>query len=77
MLLSKVRTAMCSGDLSGCYYLLDRPTPATDVQGAERLIEELQQGLNALSASIRADAVFEGMAAVAREMEGTLSAIID
>ncbi|KAF4167620.1 hypothetical protein CNMCM6936_004677 [Aspergillus lentulus] len=72
MLLSKVRTALCSGDLSSCCYLLDRPTPAADVQDAERLTEELQQVLNALSASIRADAVFEGMAAMAREMEGIL-----
>ncbi|KAF4170539.1 hypothetical protein CNMCM8927_004531 [Aspergillus lentulus] len=77
MLLSKIRTALCSGDLSSCYYLLDRPTPGTDVQDEERLIEELQQWLNALSASIWADAVFEGMAAVAREMEGTLCAITD
>ncbi|GIJ86557.1 hypothetical protein Asppvi_005446 [Aspergillus pseudoviridinutans] len=77
MLLSKVRRALCSGDLSSCYYLLDRPTPATDVQDTERLIEELQQSLNALSASIRADAVFEGLAAAAREVEDTLSATID
>ncbi|GIC85972.1 uncharacterized protein Aud_002331 [Aspergillus udagawae] len=53
------------------------PTPATDVLDAERLIEELQQALNAPSSSISADAVFEGLAAAAREVEDTLSATID
>jgi hypothetical protein len=57
--------------------LADRPTPATDVLDAERLIEDLQQALNALSSSISADAVFEGLAAAAREVEDTLSATID
>lgn len=73
MLLGRIRAAMYSGALSSCYHLLDRPVPATEVNDAERLIEELQQGIHWLTLSIRADNIFGGVASVARELEGMYS----
>ena len=49
--------------------MLDRPDPATEIGDAERLIEELRQGVDVLSASIRADSIFERVQAMAREVE--------
>lgn len=57
-LLSRVRTTLCSGDLSRCYHLLDRPEPATEVADAERVIEEMQRAADALRESIDEETVF-------------------
>ncbi|OOQ81616.1 Zn(II)2Cys6 transcription factor [Penicillium brasilianum] len=71
MILWKVRTAMCSGNLASYLYLLDRPSCSTQWQDAERLVEELQNGMEALARSIQADTVFEGLARMAKEVERT------
>ncbi|KAJ5388996.1 uncharacterized protein N7496_000064 [Penicillium cataractarum] len=71
MILWKVRTAVCSGNLASYVYLLDRPSCSTQVQDAERLIEELQSGMEALARSIQADTVFGGLSGMAKEVERT------
>lgn len=78
MILWKVRTAMCSGNLASYLYLLDRPSCSTQWQDAERLVEELQYGMEALARSIQADTVFEGLARMAKEVERTYkSTVVD
>lgn len=76
MVLWLVRTAMCSGNLSSYSYLLDRPSATTEVQDAERLMEELQSGLEALAWSIQADVVFEGVGVMAKKIEGVYEATL-
>ena len=66
-LLSRVRTALCLGDLSRCYDLLDRPEPATEVADAERVIEEMQGAADSLAESIGKESVFGRALAVGRE----------
>lgn len=69
---------MSSGNLTSFSYLLDRPSGSTQVQDAERLIEELQTGMEALGRSIQADSVFEGLAKIAKEVEMTYkSTLVD
>lgn len=78
MVLWRVQTAMSSGNLTSFSYLLDRPSGSTQVQDAERLIEELQTGMEALGRSIQADSVFEGLAKIAKEVEMTYkSTLVD
>ncbi|KAL4997479.1 hypothetical protein BDV10DRAFT_195032 [Aspergillus recurvatus] len=69
MVLWRVHTAMYSGTISSYSYLLDRPSVTTETQDAERLVEELQSGMEALGRSIKADAVFEGAGVMAKEVE--------
>ncbi len=58
--------------------ILDRPSGSTQVQDAERLIEELQTGMEAFGRSIQADSVFEGLAKIAKEVEMTYkSTLVD
>ncbi|KAL4982632.1 hypothetical protein BDW68DRAFT_170505 [Aspergillus falconensis] len=76
MVLWRVRTAMCSGNLRSCYYLLDQPSAATEVQDAERLLEELQYGMEALANSVLADVVFEGVQMMAKKIEQVYGAIV-
>lgn len=71
MVLWRVRTAMCSGNLAGYSYILDRSSSLSQVQDAERVIEELQLGMEALGRSIQADTVFEGLSDIAKEVEKT------
>ncbi|KAE8419381.1 hypothetical protein BDV36DRAFT_136558 [Aspergillus pseudocaelatus] len=76
MLLRRVRTSLSSGDLQACYHLLSQPEPGSEVQDAERLVEELRHGLESLSASMRADVAFEGVVGMAREIEGVCFATL-
>ncbi|RAK98127.1 uncharacterized protein BO80DRAFT_427634 [Aspergillus ibericus CBS 121593] len=76
MVLWRVRAAAYAGNLSSVYYLLDRPSVQTEVQDAERLMEELHLGMEALMASFRADSVFEGVGMMAKEMEAVYKATI-
>lgn len=71
MVLWRVHTAMYSGTISSYLYLLDRPSATTETQDAERLVEELQGGMEALGRSIKADGdvVFAGVGGMAREVE--------
>ncbi|KAL4985937.1 hypothetical protein BDW68DRAFT_179295 [Aspergillus falconensis] len=69
MLLWQVHTAMYSGTISSDEYLLNRPSAITDMQDAERLMEELQSGIEALGKSIKADAVFGGVEWMSKEVE--------
>ena len=70
VVLWQVRTAMLSGNFSSYSYLLDRPSVTTDIQDTERLMEELQLGMETLGKSLHADAVFEGIGGMVREVEG-------
>lgn len=70
IVLWHVRTAICSGNISSYSYLLDRPSATTEVQDTERLMEELQLGMETLGKSVLADAVFEGVGRMAKEAEG-------
>lgn len=74
MVLWRVRAASYAGNLSSVYYLLDRPSVRTEVQDADRLMEELQSGMEALRASIRADFVFEGVGMMAKECDAVYEA---
>ena len=74
MVLWRVRAASYAGNLSNVYYLLDRPSVRTEVQDADRLMEELQSGMEALRASIRADFVFEGVGMMAKECDAVYEA---
>ncbi|KAL4953919.1 hypothetical protein BDW69DRAFT_205499 [Aspergillus filifer] len=75
-LLARVHAAMCSGTMANYGYLLPRTSVVTAVQDAERLVEEMQCGIEALAESIRADAVFEGVGGMMREVEGVLGAMV-
>ncbi|KAJ5107393.1 Zn(II)2Cys6 transcription factor [Penicillium angulare] len=74
MVLWRVRTALSSGNLSSYLYLLDQPSATTQVQDAERLMEELESGMEVLGRSIQADGVFEGVRSMAKEVERTYEA---
>lgn len=69
MLHRNVRAALYTGDLPSCYHLLSDPQPESEVQNAERLIEELRRAIEFLGISIQSDAVFEGVISMAREVE--------
>ncbi|KAF7628283.1 Zn(II)2Cys6 transcription factor [Aspergillus flavus] len=76
MLLRRVRTSLSSGDLQACYHLLSQPEPGSEVQDAERLVEELRNGLESLSASMIADVAFEGVVGMVQEIEGVCFATL-
>lgn len=40
------------------------------MQATERLVEELQSGVEALGRSLQADVIFEGVGLMAKEQEG-------
>ncbi|KAB8216123.1 hypothetical protein BDV33DRAFT_233738 [Aspergillus novoparasiticus] len=61
-----VRTLLSSGDLLACYHLLSQPEPDSEVQDAERLVEELRH----------ADVAFEGVVGMVREVEGVCIATL-
>ncbi|RAL08268.1 putative Zn(II)2Cys6 transcription factor, partial [Aspergillus homomorphus CBS 101889] len=69
MLLQRVRTALSLGNLGSYAYLLSQPSATTEMQDMERLVEELQCGMDALARSLQADAVFEGVALMAKAAE--------
>jgi hypothetical protein len=75
-LLSRVHAAMCSGTMGSYAYLLSRTSVVSAVQDAERLVEELHGGMEALGASVRADAVFEGVGSMARGVETVLDSMV-
>ncbi|KAE8409788.1 hypothetical protein BDV37DRAFT_235105 [Aspergillus pseudonomiae] len=66
MLVHRIRAAITSGRLSVCYPLMASPEPATEVQDARRLIEELRHAIECLKHSMERDMVFEGIAAMYR-----------
>jgi hypothetical protein len=74
MLLNKVRSCSQSGNLSSCYHLLSNPEPDSEAQDAERLIEEMRHGMESIRLGLKRDVVFEGVGAMSREVEGSLSA---
>ncbi|KAK1150215.1 hypothetical protein N8T08_000117 [Aspergillus melleus] len=69
MLLHRVRAAMVSDRLSYCYPLLTYPDPATEIQDAERFMEELRHGAESLNIAMKRNALFEGIRQMAREMD--------
>jgi hypothetical protein len=74
MLLRRLRSCLATRDLSACYYLLRCAQPGTEIQDAERAIEEMRNGIGALYASLRADSVFEGVGDMARDVESIYTA---
>ncbi|KAL3447672.1 hypothetical protein BJX65DRAFT_307735 [Aspergillus insuetus] len=74
MLLRRLRSCLSTRDLSACYYLLRCAQPGTEIQDAERAIEEMRNGIGALYASLRADSVFEGVGDMARDVESIYTA---
>ncbi|KAE8371577.1 hypothetical protein BDV26DRAFT_298658 [Aspergillus bertholletiae] len=76
MLLRRVRAALSSGDLRACYHLLSQPEPGSEVQDAERLVEELRHALESLSVSMRADVAFGGVVGMVRDIEGVCFATL-
>ncbi|EAA59457.1 hypothetical protein AN3986.2 [Aspergillus nidulans FGSC A4] len=76
MVLKCVNTALCSGTISSYAYLFEQPSVTTEVQDAERLVEELQIGMDALRRSIKADVLFGGVEVMAREVERVFEATL-
>ncbi|KAE8415035.1 hypothetical protein BDV36DRAFT_285681 [Aspergillus pseudocaelatus] len=66
MLVHRIRAAIASNRLSVCYPLMASPEPATEIQDARRLIEELRHAIECLKHSMERDMVFEGIAAMCR-----------
>lgn len=69
MTLGRLRTAVCSGDMSNYSHLLEQPIVTTEVQATERLTEELESGMEVLRKSILADVVSEGSYKIAKGIE--------
>jgi hypothetical protein len=69
MQVSRVRAVMCSGNINSHSYLIDRPSSTTEVQDTERLMEELQSGMESLRTSIQTDVPFEGVRTMAMEIQ--------
>ncbi|CEL11510.1 hypothetical protein ASPCAL14612 [Aspergillus calidoustus] len=74
MLLRRLRSCLCTRDLSACYYLLRCAQPGTEIQDAERAIEEMRNGIGALYAALKADSVFEGVVDMAKDVESIYTA---
>lgn len=73
MILHQIQAALASQSLSSCYYLLGQSEPATELQDARRLMEEVRHGIECISISLRADAGFEAIAAMSREVDTAYS----
>ncbi|KAG2421263.1 hypothetical protein HFD88_000879 [Aspergillus terreus] len=71
MLVRLVRACVALGDLGGCLGLLDSPESGTEVQEAERVMEEMRNGIAAVRASLAGDGVFGGVLGMAREVDAT------
>ncbi|OJJ65766.1 hypothetical protein ASPBRDRAFT_189757 [Aspergillus brasiliensis CBS 101740] len=71
MLVRLVRACVALDDLGGCWGLLDSPEPGTEVQEAERVMEEMRNGIAAVRASLAGDGVFGGVLPMAREVDAT------
>ncbi|PYH91602.1 hypothetical protein BO71DRAFT_44932 [Aspergillus ellipticus CBS 707.79] len=69
MLVHHIRAALSSKRLSICYFLLNQPDPATEVQDAKRPIEELRNGISGLISSMKLDMVFDGITAMTRDLD--------
>lgn len=74
MLVRLVRSCLYLGDISPCHFLLSDPEPGSEVQDAERLVEEMRNGIASLHASLTADSIFGGVSRMAREVEATYRA---
>ena len=74
MTLLRIRAALYSSNLSTCQYLLgQQPEGGIEADDAERLIEELRNGMKALTMSLRSDSIFAGIVGMGREIEGLYS----
>ncbi|RHZ44313.1 Zn(II)2Cys6 transcription factor domain-containing protein [Aspergillus thermomutatus] len=69
MLMHRVRAALSSKRLSVCYPLLNHPEPVTEVQDANRLIEELRNGAHSLIVCMKRDLIFEGIGGMIRDLD--------
>ncbi|OJJ38388.1 hypothetical protein ASPWEDRAFT_179945 [Aspergillus wentii DTO 134E9] len=63
------RASADSGRLCTCYHLLSQPEPGTEVQDAERLMDELRNGVESLVTCMKPIVIFEGMSDMVREIE--------
>lgn len=73
MILHQIQAALASQSLSSCYYLLGPSEPATELQDARRLMEEVRHGIECMRISLRADSGFEAIAAMSREVDTAYS----
>lgn len=69
MLVHRVRAALSSKRLSVCYPLLNHPEPVTEVQDANRLIEELRNGAHSMIVCMKRDSIFEGIGGMIRDLD--------
>ncbi|KAF4170016.1 hypothetical protein CNMCM6936_005161 [Aspergillus lentulus] len=69
MLVHRVRAALSSKRLSVCYPLLNHPEPVTEVQDANRLIEELRNGAHSMIVCMKRDLIFEGIGSMIRDLD--------
>lgn len=69
MLVRRLRASLCTGDMSTCLYLLRCAQAGTEIQDAERVIEEMRNGIGAIFTSLKSDSIFEGIVEMARDVE--------
>lgn len=71
MIIYKVKTAILAGELQQFSYLFSHPESGTQIQDAERLIEELRNGLEVMIGVFKACHVaFEAITGLADEVQG-------
>ncbi|KAF4160258.1 hypothetical protein CNMCM8927_008781 [Aspergillus lentulus] len=75
MLVHRVRAALSSKRLSVCYPLLNHPEPVTEVQDANRLIEELRNGAHSMIVCMKRDLIFEGISGMIRDLDAAYSSL--
>ncbi|OQD66974.1 hypothetical protein PENPOL_c004G01318 [Penicillium polonicum] len=68
MLLQKVRASLDAGNFASYYHLPDQE-PGSEMEDAERLIEELRHGVKSVCEFMSSNAIFEGFRDMAREVE--------
>ncbi|RJE26746.1 ZnII2Cys6 transcription factor [Aspergillus sclerotialis] len=69
MLANRIQAALNSNRVSICYPLLSHPDPVTEVQDAERLLEEIWYASHCIILSMKTDMVFGGIASAVRDLD--------
>ena len=68
MSLHRLRGALVSDDLSSCYHLLNNPEKSSEIQDAQRLMREIQDGLKSVLDAMKGAQMFEGVASMSKEI---------
>ena len=69
MLANRIQAALSSNRISICYPLLSHPDPVTEVQDAERLLEEIRSASHCIILSMKTDMVFNSVGSAVRDLD--------